>query len=86
MATAEQELKSLKKDLQNAKNEQVRLETRLEEAKKRRKEAHTKIVDKGYEPKELPKVIKQKESELVKTIEEAKQYLPGEDEDEEDFE
>lgn len=84
MATVEQELKTLKKEFQDANNEAVRLETRLEEAKKRRKEAHQKIKDKGYDPKDLPKVLKQKEDDLAKTIEEAKQYLPGADEDEED--
>lgn len=85
MATVEQELKSLKKDFNDAKNEQVRLETRLEEAKKRRKEAHQKIKDKGHDPKDLPKIIKAKEDELAKTIEEAKQYLPAEEEEDDDF-
>jgi predicted nucleic acid-binding Zn-ribbon protein len=82
---AEQELKQLKREFQEAKNEQVRLETRLDEAKKRRKEAHAKITAKGYEPKELQKVIARKEEELEKTIEEAKQYLPSADTDDEDF-
>ena len=81
MATAEQELRTLKREFQTAKNEQLRLETRLDEAKKRRKEAQQKIKDKGYDPKDLPKLLKQKEAELEKTLKEAKQYLPAEDDE-----
>lgn len=77
----EQQLKTTKRDLQEAKNQEVRLETRLDEAKKRRKEVNQKIKDRGYDPKDLPKIIAEKEDELKKTIEEAKQYLPSDEEE-----
>ena len=84
--TFEQRLKELKAEFNEAKNEEIRLTTRLEEAKKRRKEAVQKIKDKGYEVKDLPKVIKEKEEELEKTFEEIEQYLPSEENEDEDFE
>lgn len=80
----ERELKALKKEFSNAKNEEIRLQTRLEEAKKRRKEAHDAIKEKGHEVKTLPSVIETKEKELAETLEELKQHLPSEDADDDE--
>jgi predicted nucleic acid-binding Zn-ribbon protein len=79
------ELKSLKKQFADAKNEQIRLETRLEEAKKRRKEANDQIKEEGYDVKTLPSVIQEKEKTLADSIEEIKSYLPEEEDNEEDW-
>ena len=85
----DRQLKMLKNEFEQAKNDKVRLETRKEEASKRRKEAAKKIKDMGYDPKDLASAIATKEQSLTEVMEEARQYLPGEestDEDEMDFE
>lgn len=85
----DRQLKMLKGEFETAKNDKVRLETRKEEATKRRKEAAKKIKDMGYDPKDLAAAIAEKEKNLGEVMEEARQYLPGEessDEDEMDFE
>lgn len=84
----EKELKDLKKEFSEAKNEEIRLQTKHDEAKKRRKEAHDQIKAEGYDVKTLPTVIKEKENELAATIDEIKSYLPGAestDDDDEDW-
>lgn len=84
----EKELKGLKSEFSDAKNEEIRLQTRLEESKKRRKEASDRIKDEGYDVKSLPSVIATKEKELAAAIDEIKTYLPGEqadDDGEEDW-
>lgn len=85
MATFEQQLKQVKNDYNDARNEEIRLQTRMDEAKKRRKEAVQKVKDKGLSIKELPKTIKEKEKQLEETFEEINKHLPSEDEGE-DFE
>lgn len=84
----EKELKQLKQEFMEAKNEEIRLQTRLEEAKKNRKEAADKIKEQGYDIKTLPQVIEEKEKELAEAIEEIKTYLPSEktNNEEEDWE
>lgn len=86
----DRELKILKGEFEDAKSDKVRLETRKEEAMKRRKEAAKKIKDMGYDPKDLATAIAEKEKNLAEVMEEARQYLPGEqtedDEDEMEFE
>lgn len=83
MANAERRLKELKKDYQEAKNDEIRIQTKLEEAKKRRKTAHEKIKEKGYDVKDLSKVIKDKEDQLDQTLNEIEAFLPGSDDEEE---
>ena len=89
MADNEKRLKDLKRQFNEAKNEEIRISTRLEEAKKRRKEATQKIKDKGLEPKQLKSVIADKEKELQDVLDEVETHLPGaasdSDDDDEDF-
>lgn len=86
MRNLDTELKELKREFAKAKNEEIRLQTRLEEAKNRRKEAGDSIKEKGYDVKTLPKVIQEKEEELANTIDEIKSYLPGDNNDREEDE
>lgn len=81
----EKELRELKGEFSDAKNEEIRLQTRLEESKKRRKEASDKIKEEGYEVKTLPKVIEDKKAELSEAIDEIKGFLPGEDDEDESW-
>lgn len=83
MATAnwEQELKDVKKEVSGAANEQIRLQTRLEEAKNRKSNAISKVKAKGIEPKDLKKTIDDKEKELEETIESIRECLPGDEAD-----
>lgn len=80
----ERELKDLKKRFGDAKNNEIRIQTRLEEAKSRRKQAHENIKAKGYDVKTLPTVVKEKEKQLADTISEVKTYLPSEQSDDQD--
>lgn len=86
MADNEKRLKELKKQFTESKNEEIRISTRLEEAKKRRKETTQKIKDKGLEPKQLKTVIADKEKELEDVLNEIETHLPGATgDDDEDF-
>lgn len=85
MADNEKRLKELKKQFTESKNEEIRISTRLEEAKKRRKETTQKIKDKGLEPKQLKTVIADKEKELEDVLNEIETHLPGATGDDEDF-
>lgn len=84
----DRQLKILKNEFEQAKSDKVRLETRKEEASKRRKEAAKKIKDMGYDPKDLATVIAEKEKNLTEVMEDARQYLPGEEaaDDDDDME
>lgn len=79
-------LKELRKRHSDAKAEEIRLSTKLEESKERRAEAVSKIKEKGYEVKELKTVIKDKEEELEKIYEEIEALLPSQDADDDDDE
>lgn len=79
-------LKELRKRHSDAKAEEIRLTTKLEESKERRATAVAKVKEKGYEVKELKTVIKQKEEELEKIYEEIESHLPSQDDDDEDDE
>lgn len=86
MADNEKRLKDLKKQFTDSKNEEIRISTRLEEAKKRRKDTTQKIKDKGFEPKQLKTVIADKEKELEAVLDEVETHLPGANAgDDEDF-
>lgn len=78
----EKELRGLKTEFSDSKNEEIRLQTRLDESKKRRKEASDRIKEEGYEVKTLSAVIADKKKELAEAIDEIKTYLPSEQEDE----
>lgn len=78
----EKELRGLKTEFSDSKNEEIRLQTRLDESKKRRKEASDRIKEEGYEVKTLSTVIADKKKELAEAIDEIKTYLPSEQEDE----
>ncbi|WP_422661649.1 hypothetical protein ACK8P5_26365 (plasmid) [Paenibacillus sp. EC2-1] len=75
----EKRFKDLKKHLAESKQEQTRIQTRLEIAKKNRKEAVSDIKARGYEPKELKTVIAEKKAELDSVYSEIESYLPGAD-------
>lgn len=81
----EKELRGLKREFSDAKNDEIRLQTRLEDAKKRRKEAATKIKDEGHTIKSLPTVIEDKKKQLAEAIDEIKTYLPEEAQQDEDW-
>lgn len=83
MATAnwEQELKEVKKEVSAAATEQVKLQTRLEEAKNRKASAIAKVKAKGIDPKDLKKAIEEKEASLEETIESIRECLPGDEDD-----
>lgn len=80
----EQEVKGVKKEVTEAANEQIRYQTRLEEAKKQKSETIAKIKAKGIDPKDLKKTIEDKEAELEASIEAIREYLPGDEDDSED--
>lgn len=77
----EREVKDVKKEVTESANEQIRLQTRLEQAKAQKHATISKIKAKGIDPKDLKKTIEAKEKELEESIEAIRDYLPGDDDD-----
>lgn len=80
-ANWEQELKEAKRDVSEASNEEIRLQTRHEEAKRRKSDAIAKVKAMGIDPKDLKATLDKKRDELEATLEEIRESLPGDDGD-----
>lgn len=86
MAHAKEELKTLRELFTEKTAEQIRAQTRLDDAKKRREEATKAIKDEGFTPKTLPAAITKMKAELDDALVEIRTQLEGGDGDEFDFE
>ena len=81
MSNVQDELRELRRDFATKQREQIQAQTRLEESKKGLAAVNEKIREAGYEPKELPKVIKKKTAELEKSVSEIRSMLENQQED-----
>lgn len=81
MSNIQEELRELRRDFGAKQREQIQAQTRLEESKKGLAAVNEKIREAGYEPKELPKVIKKKTAELEKSVTEIRSMLEGQGEE-----
>lgn len=85
MSNAKQELRELRERFTEKTAEQIRAQTRLEDAKKRRDEAGEAIKAEGHTVKSLPKVIEGLKDQLDDVLEEIRTQLDDEGESEFDF-
>lgn len=85
MADTKKDLRKLKEQFAEKKEEQIRAQTRLDGAKQRRQEATEKIKEEGYDVKTLPTEIKALEDQLSEVLVQIRTKLDGEDEGEVDF-
>ncbi|MCK8824259.1 hypothetical protein [Fuchsiella alkaliacetigena] len=76
MSDFNQEIDSLKEDLDKAKNKRYRAEARMEELKKNKQKILAELEDLGVAPEELEDKIASLETELEELIAEAKELLP----------
>ncbi len=81
MSNVQNELRELRRDFATKQREQIQAQTRLEESKKGLAVVNEKIREAGYEPKDLPKIIKKKTAELEKSVTEIRSMLENQDED-----
>lgn len=86
MSDVKKDLRKLKDQFAEKKEEQIRAQTRLDGAKQRRQEAVEKIKEAGSEVKTLPKEISAMETKLSGVLDEIRTRLEGKEEEEFDFE
>lgn len=86
MPDFKKDLRKLKDQFSEKKEEQIRAQTRLDGAKQRRQEAVEKIKAEGLEVKTLPKEIVATEDKLSAVLDEIRTRLNGEEEADFDFE